>query len=330
MNFALWWLIPILAVLVLGSVAYAWVKKKGSKAEALPAAHTARLTELPRYKVLRRRRVQAMWVLSVSLILLIVGSTLAASRPITSREEKPASTNRDIMLCLDVSGSMTRVDAEILKVFKELVKSFNGERVGMVIFDSSAVQAFPLTEDQDFLNAQLDEAISALTRNGVASSRYFSGTFTGTSGSSLIGDGLATCVSSFPGQGSESQASGAKRSRSIILATDNVLAGKPVFTLEEAQRKARDANITVYGINPRATRTQAADMQRILESNGGYYYTLGNARAAKDIVDRIQRTDEAKIDGVPRVIISDDPRLWLLVAGLGMLGMIVGVWRWRW
>ena len=74
---------------------------------------------------------------------------------------EPESRNRDIMLCLDVSGSMYEADSEILRVYAELSKGFKGERIGLVLFDSSPVVVFPLTDDYDFVTKQLESAAEA-------------------------------------------------------------------------------------------------------------------------------------------------------------------------
>ena len=61
------------------------------------------------------------------------------------------------MLCLDVSGSMSEVDVEVLSVFEELLDGFEGERIGLTIFNSSPVQIFPLTDDYEFIRGHLRE-----------------------------------------------------------------------------------------------------------------------------------------------------------------------------
>jgi uncharacterized protein with von Willebrand factor type A (vWA) domain len=86
-------------------------------------------------------------------VLAVVLGAVVAARPIAQKTIQPVSTNRDIMLCLDVSGSMTDVDKEIVSIFDKLADGFKGERVGLTIFNSSAVQVFPLTDDYRFIQS---------------------------------------------------------------------------------------------------------------------------------------------------------------------------------
>ena len=65
--------------------------------------------------------------MSVVMIIILAG------RPTTKTVIEPESRNRDIMLCLDVSGSMYEADSEILRVYAELSKGFKGERIGLVL-----------------------------------------------------------------------------------------------------------------------------------------------------------------------------------------------------
>ena len=74
---------------------------------------------------------------------------------------EPEVRNRDIILCLDGSGSMDRYNAEVVRQFREIVSGLRGERVGMTIFSGASITAFPLTDDYEFLTAELDRAEKA-------------------------------------------------------------------------------------------------------------------------------------------------------------------------
>src|SRR5699024_12054061 len=70
----------------------------------------------------------------------------------------PEKKLRDVMLCLDVSGSMLGYDADLLEAYQELAHRFDGERIGMTVFNATAVSAFPLTDDYDMVQNCLSEA----------------------------------------------------------------------------------------------------------------------------------------------------------------------------
>lgn len=50
--------------------------------------------------------------------------------------------NRDDVLCLDVSRSMYEYDVEIIKTYRTLARKFDGERLGLVLFDRSPAVVF--------------------------------------------------------------------------------------------------------------------------------------------------------------------------------------------
>ena len=128
---------------------------------------------------------------------LMVSAVAAAARPVELTTIRPEQRNRDIMLCLDTSGSMSSADSAVVQVFAELAKEFDGERIGLTIFDSSAIQVFPLTDDYEYVQEQLKLAKDAFDGEP-GSAGFLDGTWNGR-GSSLIGDGLA-CASTVPGQ----------------------------------------------------------------------------------------------------------------------------------
>lgn len=326
MVLVFWWVLPLGAALLAAGLWWAW---RGSKPEPrrTPVAHVERLTALPGYRrALVRRRTWTM-LLAASALLLCAGALLAAARPAVPQRNSPEQNNRDVMLCLDVSGSMVDTDAELVQIFDGLAQDFRGERLGMVIFDSSAVQAFPLTDDYDFIRDQLAEARAAMTDQS-KDLGFFEGTYSG-KGSSLIGDGLATCVNGFP------QTPDARRSRSVVLATDNILLGRPLFSLEQSAALAAKGAIRVYAINPNGLTGQgrqalaAEQLQVAADSTGGAYYALENPAAAKQIVAKVQATEASRIKGAPRITVQDQPETGLAIAGLGLVGLIFGAWRLR-
>ena len=106
-----------------------------------------------------------------------------------------------------------------------------------MVWDSSAAQIFPLNDDYDYVEEKLasvaDEVSSDIGDIGDTfggdpdgDPPIYAGTDLG-DGSSLIGDGLASCVLRFDNPDLD-------RSRTLILATDNALAGTPIVTLEQA------------------------------------------------------------------------------------------------
>jgi Ca-activated chloride channel family protein len=115
---------------------------------------------------LTRRR----WFFVLVWLLLI----LASSRPQWLGDPLPISiSGRDMMLAIDLSGSMEyedmRLDGEQvprMTVVKKLVSDFiaqrEGDRIGLILFGSSAYVQAPLTHDLQSLDEWVDEAFVGL------------------------------------------------------------------------------------------------------------------------------------------------------------------------
>jgi len=113
-----------------------------------------------------RSRIRWRRLLLGAVALLGVGvltaSALIAGRPVKVTQRNNALANRDIILCLDVSTSMVTTDSQILDTFSELLDTFDGERVGLVVWNSTAQTMVPLTDDYELLRDQLKEIADVL------------------------------------------------------------------------------------------------------------------------------------------------------------------------
>ena len=326
-TFIFWWM-PLLWLIALGAaVAVAALLARRSRrrtAASLPIAHRDRLTSLPGYARALRRYRRLLVGFIASLLVLLIGVAAATARPAVVSSVQPKLSNRDIVLCLDVSGSMVDYDKEVLDVFGELAKQFTGERISLVVFNASAVTRFPLTSDYDYIADQFDALRADFDSEN---SDYYRGTLFG-NGSSLVGDGLASCVVRF-------DAPDAERSRSVILVTDNLIAGEPIFTLPEAGELAQQRGVDVYGINPGDTEAKAyladlaTEFRTVVEATDGSYFALDDPRAIPSIVDQITAKQAAEMVGEPQIVLTDKPAIPIFVAFAGLLGLFVLAWRLR-
>lgn len=336
MELMFWWMVPLaaLAAAAVGRAAFLAGRKDDGRRR--PAAHTDRLTSLPEYQAALRRHKRWLAVAGAACTSLLVSTVVAAARPIDLTTTRPEQHNRDIMLCLDASGSMSSADAAVVEVFAGLAREFEGERIGLTVFDSTAVQVFPLTDDYGYAQEQLQLARDAFDGKP-GSSGFLAGTWSGR-GSSLIGDGLASCLASFPrqdGAGGTRNQDTPTRSRSVVLATDNFLSGDPIMTLGEAAGLAGDRNVRVYALNPgdldygAGADQPGAQLKAAAESTGGSYYPLDSAEAIPGIVAQVEETETAAIQGAPRAVVSDEPGVPLAAALLSGLVLCGALWRLR-
>jgi len=310
-----WVIIPGAAGFVVVAFVVWWLLRRRRQRGTVAVANTDLLRRLPEYH--RALRAHRLRTLAIGVVAALVGFTAiaGAARPIERTVLNPEKDNRDIVLCLDVSGSMIDVDAQVVATFRRLAEGFRGERMSMVIFNSSAVPVFPLTDDYNFVDDQLRRAERALDTLD-PEDPFFAGTLNG-EGSSLIGDGLATCLRSFDHPE-------LKRARSVILASDNEAAGKSLFSLPEAGQLASTGSIQVYGINPSDSPASSAarEMRSVVESSGGVYYPLSDISAVTRILEAVTSREARRIPAAPEVVVHDAPAVPVALASLGLLALL--------
>lgn len=339
MELIYWWLALVAAVLLAGVAFYAWrrlSKKATTSTHSLPVASTWRLQRLPAYRQALRRYQLLVRGLFIVMGIAVAACLLLVGRLASVTVATPDAKNRDIILCLDVSGSMTKTDAAITKLYAEAAKGFTNERIGMVVFDSSPIVLFPLTNDYSFVSERLATIATAFEKSNTADfndpvMRDYYDMLAGTNeanGSSLIGDGLASCVNRFDRLDS-------KRSRSIIFGTDNYLAGEPIVTLQEAAQLAKEKDVRVYGINPgdysygQYETQEAKDFKAAMLLTNGDYYSIDDAKAVPGIIEKVTQQDATRFKGTPQIVQADILQGPLIVVSAAVIVLMIAAWRLR-
>lgn len=334
------WVVPVVlvAVLVVGVVAWFLTHRPHpvKDEEAVWVANSDYVEHIPQMASWVRRYRALQWGGVGALLVVAVAAGFLAARPVDVTTSQGRLATRDIVLCLDVSGSMIGYDQQIVDVFSELVDSFEGERIALSIFNSTSRTVFPLTDDYTLVREQLDEAKAALDPRLLDSTdidlvnRYLdltAGTLGSMEGSSLIGDGLASCSLLFDEEDTE-------RSRSIILATDNDLLGTPIYTLQEAVDLAGSRDVTVNGLygaaqGESADSPRAVEYGKALEGAGGMYFFSDDPRAVEAMVADVQSQQAVDLDAAPEISQADKagPWVWVALVGVGLLVLVQ--WRLR-
>lgn len=310
----------VCGVAIVAGVLIGW-RARTRAAVGAPIARAERVRRMPSV----RRAVGVRIVGLAGAALLALGALAAAgvvgARPMDERIVQPETHSRDVMLCLDVSGSMTDVDAEVLKVFIDLADDFEGERIGLTIFNSSPVQIFPLTDDYAFVRDNLDRIRESFDYYE-AIPEFWVGTLNG-QGASLVGDGLAACALGFDHPDDE-------RARSIILATDNEVNGAENITLDKASAYAASLGARVFAIDPAPEGSATGEALRAAAvSTGGGYFGLHDTTTVSGIVEEVQAQDATVLKGEPRIVRIDAPGPWLIVVVVAALALVVVVGRVR-
>lgn len=293
-------------------------------------ANISRLTQSIVYR--KAIRSYKFGIIGIIALIAFSGTSVAivAAKPVNVTIDTPVKYNRDIVLCLDVSGSMIYVNQQIIDKFRDLSEGFQGERVSLVVFNSVSNQVFPLTDDYQYILEQFDNVSAGLDMMATGlegPDTYDLDAYTlGGDGSSLIGDGLAACTMSFNASDTKE-----KRSQSVILATDNVVLGEQIITLEDAATLAKNKNVTVYAINPEAPETKAEGeaLKAAVLPTGGKYYSLQDTAAVPEIIDQISSEQTSAIKSDEIIIKTDVPQFWIIFSGLLFLAALGLAWRFR-
>jgi Ca-activated chloride channel family protein len=224
---------------------------------------------------------------------------LAAARPqwVGEIETLPV-TGRDLLLAVDISGSMDTQDmvldgqavnrlAVVKRVAGEFIQRRKGDRVGLVLFGSRAYLQTPLTFDTETTAILLDEAEIGLAGRETA-----------------IGDAIGLAVKRLRDD--------AASERVLILLTDGANTSGEVEPLQATEFAAREGlRIYTVGVgademmvqdffgtrlvNPSADLDEDA-LKAIAERTGGAYFRARDAEALARIYDQLDELEPVESD----------------------------------
>lgn len=292
------------------------IKKKGYK----KGKRIAGLDYVQHTKTFKRKLVAYKILSNVCLVLLVLSvgvCSFVIARPFSRYTVNEQKYSRDIILCMDISSSVDKLNSSIMKNLKKTVEELEGDRIGVVIFNTSPVVLCPLTDDYKYVLDILDKVEEGLNARHDYYYSYFSynsdmydkmnyissGTLIGNMerGSSLIGDGLAAASYCFTSDDPD-------RSRVIIFSSDNALEGTPLVTTKEAAEICKKNNVIVYGVGTYdMSPIDDSDMKEAVELTGGKYYRENYSGSMKEIVNDIEQMSGSLIEGTKEVREADHP-----------------------
>lgn len=265
----------------------------------------------------KTRMVHVPFILRLLAIACII---LALARPQTRfSEEQVSGEGVDIVLCIDVSGSMLAQDftPNRLEAAKEVAANFvdsrKTDRIGVVIFSGESFTLCPLTTDKAVLKAQIYNIQSGLLEDGTA-----------------IGSGLAT--------GADRLRNSTSKSKVVILLTDGENNGGqiPPVTAKEIAKKL---GIRVYTIGvgtegfapiPVQANDGTIVMQRekvnideklltqIADETGGKYFRAKDNEGLGKIYAEIDQLEKSRIE-VTSLQRATERFLPLVLAAIGFI-----------
>lgn len=322
------WMI-VAGVVVLIVLAVFGRRAKSTYKEGKKVANTDFIEETELYKKLKRQYNIFSTLALLFLFVAIACGFVLLSRPAKVEQVNTELRNRDIFLCMDVSDSVDELNVKMCAQLKKVVKELDGERFGITIFNGKSVLLVPLTNDYEYVLTTLDKLEASFeTSIELYESDYdffsdddfdfelydykYEGTLSET-GSSLIGDGLASCLYNFPDLTENKE-----RSRIIIFTTDNELNGTPYVTLEEAVKLCKKNEVKVFAIAPEHIVDEAA-FQSSIESTGGNYYKNTSSKVFDHLIDDIEETKTSAMNKV-ETIKYDQPQIifYIMVVFMGL------------
>ena len=164
---------------------------------------------------------------------------VAAARPQQLGElVRPPQAGRDLMLAVDLSGSMSDEDMQLggglvdrLTAAKAVLADFldrrSGDRVGLIVFGQKAYALTPMTLDLDTVREQLDDSVVGLAGRETA-----------------IGDAIGLAVKRLKPKTAAQQSS---KQNVLILLTDGVNTAGMLDPLKAAEL-ARDNGVRIHAI----------------------------------------------------------------------------------
>ena len=221
-----WWLLALLAL-----AAAMWVRtRRGAPVLVVPFAaawHRPSLISSSRWPA----------TLALTGLVLLIG---ALARPqIVEDKREVKQQGYDIMLSIDLSGSMLAEDFErdgepinrlqaIKPIIQAFIKQRINDRIGMVVFSGRAYTLAPLTFDHLWLERQIERLSIGMIEDGTA-----------------IGDGLGVALTRL--EQAKREESTKRKGAFVVLMTDGAN-NRGLLTPEQATDIAKSRGIPVYTI----------------------------------------------------------------------------------
>ena len=330
-----WWLIPVVLAVVAIATVVGWLlaRRAGVRSGKKGwVANTGYLRGLPKYQALVRRTRASLAIAFVCFLIAVIATSVSAGAPVDRYVKHDKSASRDIVLCLDSSGSMLPYDSKIGEAFRQIISHFEGERISLQLWDAYSMTMFPLTDDYDMATDVLQDMSDTIDTGLIQVGGKISGTRElfeylepvldeNQEVSSLVGDGLASCVMGFDHNDKQ-------RSRTILLATDNEVYGDGVYDLSEAIEFAKKQGVTVTALYPGSDTNlgyQAQQLRDEVRKTGGDFYDASSPSAVDSVVRQIEAEQKEELDSAGKMVETDRPGAalgWTLVGVVSLLGLL--------
>lgn len=254
------------------------------------------------------------------LQLVAIGALIVAlARPQSHDHFNTSRINgTDIVLALDISGSMSAKDFEPTRfeAAKEVASKFVSQRendnIGLVVFAGESLSLMPLTNDRAALVNAIEKIEMGALNDGTA-----------------IGDGLISAINRI--------VSGKAKSKSIILLTDGTNNAGDVPPATAAQiAKQKGVRVYTIGVGTNGTikitdpygfssttietKIDEESLQSIAETTNGKYFRAKDEKVLKRVFEEIDSLEKTILDVDKYTYTEENFEPWIILA-LASLGL---------
>jgi len=293
---------------------YMYVNSYQRRQAAMVVSTTATFPGVPTWKTAMRHVPFILRMIAFAFLVV------ALARPqVRNEEHKVAGEGVDIILTIDVSGSMLAQDfsPNRMEAAKEVAANFVDsrptDRIGLVIFSGESFTLSPATTDKSVLKTQIYNIRSGLLEDGTA-----------------IGSGLATSV--------DRLRSSKSKSKVVILLTDGENNGG-LIDPNTAKEIAKAEKVKVYtigvGTEGYAPMPQQVGggiviqrekvnideklLKEIADETGGRYFRAKDNESLKNIYNEIDKLEKSRIEDTTITNFSEKFLPFVIVAGICIL-----------
>jgi Ca-activated chloride channel homolog len=288
---------PYFLLLLLALPLLAWLKGKRGE----PPAFVYSSVQLVRGLVNVTRTRAGAFLNALRWLALALFIIALAQPRLTKSETKVTASGVDIVVALDMSGSMISEDFEVKgepvnrfdmarAVLKQFIDKRPNDRIGLVVFASQAFISTPLTLDHDFLEQNLERLkIGDIDEKSTA-----------------IGSALSTAVNRLREIKSKSKIAilmtdgqnNAGKIDPLTAAEAAKMVGVKTYTIGVGRRGLAPMPIYMGGRRV-ATQQQPVDidedtLQKIAERTGGKYYRADNTERFQAIYAEIDKQEKTE------------------------------------
>lgn len=243
--------------------------------------------------------------------------------PFSDNNENDLDEGIDIVIAMDVSGSMMATDflPNRLEAAKEMAKEFidgrKSDYIGFVVFEGEAYTACPATRDYTFLKKTIDEIQSGLIEPGTAI-----GTGLGTAVARLRSDSLTSKVVILLTDGENNSGDISPMAAAQLAKTKGI----KVYTIGVGKEGYADMPVnTPFGVIKQKMHVNIDDklMTKMAELTGGVYFRATDESSLREIYHKIDQMETRQI--VDKTIKKEPPyQPWYFLA-YGLVFLTIGI-----